>query len=720
MDELRRILLRHWGYENFRPLQAEAMGSVLAGRDSVVVLPTGGGKSLCYQAPALARPGLAVVVSPLISLMKDQVDALADRGVPAACVNSTLTAVERRRVAEEIRSGRLKLLYLSPERLMTEKTLSFLKEAPLSFFAIDEAHCISDWGHDFRPEYRMLSRLKESFPGVAVHGYTATATERVRQDIARELRLERPSVLVGSFDRPNLIYRVQRRGDLMRQIQEVLARHQGEAGIIYCIRRKDVEEICGNLRAMGHAALPYHAGLSDDDRKRNQDAFIKDQARLIVATVAFGMGIDKSDVRFVLHAAAPKSLEHYQQESGRAGRDGLEAECCLFSNGADFAVWRKIQSDLPGEAYDAAMQALRGIEDFCASLSCRRQSILRHFGQEPPAENCGACDICLGEAEPVAEALVVSQKILSCVLRLKEKFGGDYTSQVLLGSREQRILENRHDQLSTYGLLREAPKQAIRSWIEQLVSQGFLEKEGEYNLLKVTAAGRRLLKGELTPRLLRPAEKPKKEARIAKTSWEGVDRALFESLRALRRELAEKQKLPPYIIFSDATLRELARRRPSTVASFRTVSGVGEKKSAEYGAKFLGRIADHCREQGLKQDVLPAVGNVEPGQEAALSLAKRQAFALFARGQSIEAVAVATGRAFSTAAGYLCEFLEREAVCDPTPWVDAATAERVRAERDRQPDRRLRPIYEGLGETVPYEAIRIVLLCLRHAEEAAE
>ena len=347
VDPLRTILREYWGYDDFRPLQAEAMRAVVEGRDSLVVLPTGGGKSLCFQAPALAMPGLAVVVSPLISLMKDQVDALVDCGVRAACVNSTLTPAEKREIADEIKAERLKLLYLSPERLLTDRTLDFLQQVPLSFIAIDEAHCISEWGHDFRPEYRGLRVLKDRFPNVALHTYTATATPHVRDDIVRELGLREPEVLVGSFDRPNLIYRVRRRSDLLKQIREVIDRHADEPGLIYCIRRTDVEEIAAQLTSLGYQALPYHAGMSDEDRRRNQDAFINDRCRIIVATVAFGMGIDKSNVRYVIHAAAPKSLESYQQESGRVGRDGLEAECWLFHSAGDFQLWRRLQRDLP-------------------------------------------------------------------------------------------------------------------------------------------------------------------------------------------------------------------------------------------------------------------------------------------------------------------------------------------------------------------------------------
>ncbi|MES1213594.1 MAG: DNA helicase RecQ [Singulisphaera sp.] len=602
MEALLATIRKYWGYNAFRPLQAEAMAAVVAGRDSVVVLPTGGGKSLCFQAPALTLPGLAVVVSPLISLMKDQVDTLVDCGVAAAYVNSTLTPGERRAVADQVRAGELKLLYLSPERLMTDQTLGFLQGASVSFMAIDEAHCISDWGHDFRPEYRELARLKQVFPQIALHAYTATATERVRNDIAAQLGLEQPEILVGSFDRPNLIYRVARRTDRLRQIREVIDRHRDESGIIYCIRRADVESLCEDLLAQGHQALPYHAGMADEDRRRNQDAFINDRAKIIVATVAFGMGIDKSDVRFVIHAAAPKSLENYQQESGRAGRDGLEAECCLFYSGADFQTWRSLQVELPADALAAAEQLLAGIERFCIGVGCRHQSIVNYFGQQL-GESCSACDVCLDELEYVPDSLVIAQKILSCVLRLNERFGAGYTAAVLAGSREERILAAGHDRLTTYAILREHDRRDVRGWIDQLVEQGFLSKDGEYMTLTVSDAGRRLLRGEVTPQLLKPADRPRREAKVSLDSWQGVDRGLFEALRKWRRAKADERGIPPFIVCGDATLRDLARRRPASEAGLLEVHGIGEKKCAEYGEELLAEIAGYCEQQSLRQDV---------------------------------------------------------------------------------------------------------------------
>ncbi|MBX7166436.1 MAG: DNA helicase RecQ [Pirellulales bacterium] len=603
MDALRKILREYWGYEEFRPLQAEAMQAALDERDSVVVLPTGGGKSLCFQVPALAMQGLAVVVSPLISLMTDQVDALLECGVPTACINSTLTVAERRRVADQVRAGELRLLYLSPERLTTPRTLEFLSEVPLAFFAIDEAHCISEWGHDFRPEYRALKVLKERFPAVAVHAYTATATPRVRDDIVRELGLADPAVLVGGFDRPNLLYRAQRRGDLRRQIRQVIERHPGESGLIYCMRRADVEELCAALVAEGLRAVPYHAGMPDAERRDNQRAFVEDRAEIVVATVAFGMGIDKPDVRYVIHAAAPKSLEAYQQECGRAGRDGLPAECWLFYSPADFQIWRKLQSNLPADAYEAALATLAGIENYCRGATCRHRALVEYFGEAWPGASCGACDACLDELDEMPDALVLAQKIVSCVVRLGEGYGGDYTAQVLIGSHDERIVSRRHDQLSTHGLLADFDKRQVRDWIEQLVAQGFLNKESEYRRLQLTATGRELLRGDGQPRLLQAA--PPRTARAAKgdrrdpASWDGVDRRLFEALRQWRTTEAREREVPPYVIFGDATLRELARLRPTSYEALARVRGIGQHKLAAFGDAIIDLVVNYRRAQDV-------------------------------------------------------------------------------------------------------------------------
>src|SRR5262249_44849284 len=430
-SQLQDAVARYWGYTSFRPLQREAMDAVLAGRDSIVVLPTGGGKSLCFQAPAVVRSGIAIVVSPLISLMKDQVDTLVGNGVPAGLYNSSLAPDEKAAVVAGLRQGRYRLLYVSPERLVGEggdgflSLLSSCPMSPISFVAIDEAHCISQWGHDFRPEYRQLGRLRQQLPGVSLHAYTATATVRVRRDIAAQLALKDPNEFVGSFDRPNLVYRVVPRATLKKQLLEVLERHHREAGIVYCTSRREVDALAewlSSVPGLGVRALPYHAGLSDMERSRNQDAFLSERADIIVATVAFGMGIDRSDVRFVVHAGAPRSLEHYQQESGRAGRDGLEAECVLISSPADF-VKGGLMLQRTGELTDANVALLRQMERYATSVGCRHRYLMGYFGDDFAAGRgesggCAACDVCLDELEAAADPTVLARKILSCVARV--------------------------------------------------------------------------------------------------------------------------------------------------------------------------------------------------------------------------------------------------------------------------------------------------------------
>jgi ATP-dependent DNA helicase RecQ len=603
-DMLAAILKRYWGYESFRPLQEQAMRAVVSGRDSLVVMPTGGGKSLCFQVPAMAMEGLAVVVSPLISLMKDQVDALLECGIGAARVDSSQTPEENREAVRGVAEGRVRILYVSPERLVSGGFAAFLKAQRLSLIAIDEAHCISMWGHDFRPEYSQLGGLRDFFPGVGLHAYTATATAQVRDDIAVQLGLRDPEVLVGSFDRPNLFYRAEERANLQEQVAAVIARHRGESGIVYCISRRNVEEMCGKLAAGGVSALPYHAGLDDATRKTNQDAFIHDKADVIVATVAFGMGIDKPDVRFVVHAGMPQSLEHYQQESGRAGRDGLAAECCLFYSPADIMTWRLINSELEPEQAAIAGRKLDAMYAYCAGASCRHKALLRHFEQELGADRCGACDVCAGEVAAMPDALVTAQMILSCVVRLKERFGADYVSKVLTGSKDERIAASGHDGLSTWGLLASSPQRAVRNWVEQLVAQGFLRREGDYGVLVVTEEGRRVLKGHATPLLTMRKEAPRKRRRaeIEAAPAKGGDEGLFEALRGLRRRLADEKGVPAYLVFPDITLRDLAARRPTTKAHFLQVSGVGQKKADAYAGVFLDFVEKQSRSLGLETD----------------------------------------------------------------------------------------------------------------------
>ncbi|MEO8679896.1 MAG: DNA helicase RecQ [Vicinamibacterales bacterium] len=591
------ILERYWGYTAFRPLQREAMEAVLAGRDSLLVLPTGGGKSLCFQAPAIARDGLAIVVSPLISLMKDQVDTLVGNGVPAACYNSSLSAETKAGVTRGVRDGRYRLLYVAPERLVGDGGDGFLKlleSRPVSFIAVDEAHCISQWGHDFRPEYRQLARLRDRWPSVSLHAYTATATTRVRKDIVAQLGLRDPAELVGSFDRPNLVYRVFARATLKAQVLEVLERHRGQAGIIYCTSRKEVDNLSQWLNDTGWRSRPYHAGLADDERSRNQDAFLNEEIDLVVATVAFGMGIDRSDVRFVIHSGAPQSLEHYQQESGRAGRDGLAAECVLIASGADFLKWR-VMLEKNGEMSEARRGLLRDMERYAASVGCRHKRLVGYFGEAFAKDDCGACDYCLGELETVAEPVTVARKILSCVARVGQRFGAAHVANVLRGSESEQVRARGHHALSVFGLMKDATIDEMRGYIDQMLAHGLLQQGGdEYPILQITADGLALLKdaGAAPGLTLARQKRPDKtrlprRARVETEGWEGVDRDLFESLRALRLQVARQRGVPPYVIFHDTTLRELARLKPKTLAELHHVYGVGARKAEDLGPQVL-------------------------------------------------------------------------------------------------------------------------------------
>jgi ATP-dependent DNA helicase RecQ len=597
---LQDVVARYWGYTTFRPLQREAMDAVLAGRDSTVVLPTGGGKSLCFQAPAMVRPGLALVVSPLISLMKDQVDTLVGNGVPAALYNSSLAGAEKSTVIAGLKQGRYRLLYVSPERLVGEGSegfLSLMASCGVSFVAVDEAHCISQWGHDFRPEYRQLGRLRQLLPGVSIHAFTATATARVRKDIASQLALQDPVELVGSFDRPNLVYRVLPRATLKKQLTDVLDRHKGEAGIIYCTSRKEVDALAAWLTGIGIPSLPYHAGLSDAERSRHQDAFLSERADVIVATVAFGMGIDRSDVRFVVHAGSPRSLEHYQQESGRAGRDGLEAECLLIYSGADFMRWR-LMLERNGELTDASKILLQQMERYATGVGCRHRHLSRYFGDSYRSDDCAACDVCLDELERPAEPVVLARKILSCVVRVGQRFGATHVATVLRGHASEQVVSRGHQSLTTFGLLPDASVAELRGYIEQLTGLGLLQQTDDaYPVLGLTAKGLALLKDDqscpgLTLARQRPPRKdaPRLRSRVEAESWEGVDRAMFDQLRALRLEIARSRGVPPYVIFHDATLREMARLRPTTIGALLAVKGVGARKAEELGETFLAAI----------------------------------------------------------------------------------------------------------------------------------
>jgi ATP-dependent DNA helicase RecQ len=568
------------------------MHAVLSARDSVVVLPTGGGKSLCFQAPAVvADRGVALVISPLISLMKDQVDALRAAGVEAAYLNSAQTPAERNAVVASLHEDRCRLLYVSPERIVGDggPALRRLLQGPgVRFVAVDEAHCISQWGHDFRPEYRQLGQLRDEFPGVSLHAFTATATDRVRRDIVGELRLERPVVLVGSFDRPNLTYRVLRRADLYGQIRAVIRRHGNEAGIVYCLSRREVETLASRLAKEGHRAVPYHAGLADDVRSRNQEAFLQEEADIVVATVAFGMGIDRSNVRFVVHAGAPRSPEHYLQESGRAGRDGLPAECVLIYSGADFVRWR-LMLEANGELTPNGRTLLADMQRYATGTCCRHRTLVEYFGERYSRATCDACDWCLKELDVVGDSTIVAQKILSSVARLREAFGSAHVADVVLGRRTEKVAACGHETLSTFGLLRDESVGTVRGYIEQLVAEGFLSRAADpYPVLHLTAAGASLLKGQSSCTLYREVRPPATAKR--RDASAPVDSDLFDVLRNVRLRVARDRGVPPYIIFHDTTLRHMAERKPKTRDELHGVYGVGARKAADFGDAFLDAI----------------------------------------------------------------------------------------------------------------------------------
>ncbi len=612
-DPVAAVLRRYFGLDALRPLQREAIDAALAGRDALVVMPTGGGKSLCFQLPPLVSGKLTVVVSPLIALMQDQVDGLKLLGYPAAAAHSNLDAKGRTELQEQLRGGELRLLLVAPERLFLDGFLRMLEARDIGAFAIDEAHCISQWGHDFRPEYRRLRELRERFPGVPFQAFTATATPRVQQDIQEQLSLREPEVLVGTFDRPNLTYRVLPRVDLVGQVAEAVGRHPDAASIIYCISRKDTEGLADSLRQKGTDAKAYHAGLDAKTRTRISEDFRREQLHVVVATVAFGMGIDRGDVRLVVHAAMPKSIEGYQQETGRAGRDGLPAECLLLYSAADAAKWRTIversaeETGAPREVVDAQLTLIQQMQRVVNRAACRHRSLSEYFGQAYENDNCGACDFCLQELEPVPDAHVTAQKILSAVARTGQRFGSSYVIDVLRGSKNAKVVERGHHQLPTFGLLGHLTVAQVGNYIDQLIDGDDLARtDGEYPVLQLTKGSVEIMKGQREAVLVAPkqvlAARPRRERSGRRRASADDDRdltpaeqQLFEVLRGLRRDLAGQLGVPPYIVFGDVTLEAMARQRPDTELAMLQVKGVGQKKFDSFGARFLAAIAGHVR-----------------------------------------------------------------------------------------------------------------------------
>ncbi len=723
---MKEILRQYWGFDTLRPLQADAISAALSHHDSLVVMPTGGGKSLCYQVPPLVNDSLDVVVSPLIALMKDQVDGLREAGYPAIAMHSGLDAAARREAQAALMSGEARLLFISPERLVMDGFQQMLQRLGVRRFAIDEAHCISQWGHDFRPEYRQLAVLRDRFPDASIHAFTATATPQVREDIARQLNLRQPSILVGRFDRANLIYRVLPREDVQRQTAEVIERHADEAVIVYCLSRADTESMAQWLKSKGVKAAFYHAGMANADRHRTQEAFAKEDLDVVVATVAFGMGIDRSNVRCVIHTTIPKSIEHYQQETGRAGRDGLEAECVLFYSAADGIRWRSLieksaqAAEDPSVVIATATELLRHMESFSNSAVCRHKALSEYFGQAYDQANCGACDVCLNEVDVVPESTTIAQKVISCVARLRERFGVGQVVDVLQGADTENVRRFGHEKLTTYGLLKSLPKKTLQGFVYQILDQGLISRSGgEFPVLQLNTESWRVLRSEREVKLIRPREKLAKQTRQAETDWTGADMGLFEALRKWRRDAARQHNVPPYVVLTDASLMHLAKARPTREESLVQISGIGEKKREMWGEAIVDQITTYCLEAGLSTDQFDDL----PYAEAAPALArppkrttggaKPAADELFEQGATLDEVAEALQRARSTVAQYLEQYIYDRRPADIGPWVSAATYARVREAMGASHAPGISSLFRALNEEVPYDAIRLVVAHLR-------
>jgi ATP-dependent DNA helicase RecQ len=708
-EEMLLLLKKHFGYEAFRPLQREIMEATLAGRDTLAILPTGAGKSLCYQLPALARDGVTLVVSPLIALMKDQVDQLLATGVPATFLNSTLSPEENRHRLEEIRGGSCKLVYLAPERLMSGDFLSVVRSWKVTALAVDEAHCISEWGHDFRPEYRRLKELRQALPDVPAIALTATATPQVREDILVQLGLRDPASFLASFNRPNLNYLVEPKQDATAHIVSFVRSRGNESGIVYAQSRKRTEELATSLREAGIPAACYHAGLEAPERARNQEAFLRDEIRVVCATVAFGMGINKPDVRFVIHADLPKNLEGYYQETGRAGRDGLPADCLLlFSRGDVVKHLRFLDEISDAKVRENARHQLETMADFAESDACRRIGLLGYFGESWMVENCGACDNCLTPRE-TWDATVETQKVLSSILRVKQAGGPPvsirHLADILAGSRAEKILSRNHDKLSTYGVGKE---HSAAKWTEiarQLARKGTLAVDGgSYPTVSVSAEGMNILRERLPivlTRLMVVEKPPAKRAGDIE-----CDPGLFEVLRTHRKQVADAKEVPPYVIFSDVALRHMARFYPADESSFLKIPGVGERKLADYGPGFITEIvtwlANHPRIEfpPLSLPAAPATRPVTNGTS-------KVSLDLWRAGKTIEEIATLRGFAATTIESHLAQAIEAGEDLDPHRLYTREEESEMRAALEGYDDLSLKPVFEHLGGRVSYGKLRL-------------
>lgn len=706
--ELQQRLQQYFGYSTFRPLQENIIGDVLEGKDVFVLMPTGGGKSLCYQLPSVMKGGTTVVVSPLIALMKDQVDGLVANGIRAVYLNSSLSMDQQHAVMQRVRKAQVSLLYVAPERLVMDSFLELLNYTQVNFFAIDEAHCISQWGHDFRPEYRQLDILRKRFPDKPIIALTATATPRVKQDILDRLGITQAAIYQGSFNRKNLSYTILRKSNSFRQLFSYISRHRGESGIIYCQSRKAVEQLALRLQENGIKALPYHAGLPNDIRKENQEKFIHEDADVMVATIAFGMGIDKPNVRFVIHYALPKSIEHYYQETGRAGRDGLASECVLLYSYGDVFFYERFIAEKQDEEERAISKAqLQRMLEYAESNICRRALLLQYFDETFSEQNCKSCDNCLTTKETF-DATVLAQKILSCVYRTGQRFGIMHIIGVLTGSKAQNILDRDHHLLSTYGIVTNYDKATLRLFMYELIQYGYLSKsKDQYGILSLTPKSAVVLKGTQKVSLTKP------EMQIQTTQTEQPDmqynQTLFNRLRSLRKEISDKQNLPPYIIFGDKSLKEMAVYFPQTTEQFSMIYGVGEEKLQKYGDQFIKEIILYCEPLHLKP--LQKIRNVFPNGHQTNSRASDTAavsLSLFKKGKTVSQIAKERGFTEETIHRHLQQAYLRGETITVSSFVSYDKQQVIKKAFEVLGHERLAPVKEKLGENYSYTEIRWV------------
>jgi ATP-dependent DNA helicase RecQ len=705
------ILKETFGYDEFLPYQRETIENVLAGKDTLAIMPTGGGKSLCYQIPALMLDGLTLVVSPLIALMKDQVKQMRASGVPAVMLNSSLSPHEYQKNMDEVRDGSAKLLYLAPETLFTERIFTLLSRVRLGLLTIDEAHCISEWGHDFRPEYRQLAEVRQRFPNATCLALTATATERVRSDIKNSLNFEASNTFIASFNRKNLFIEVAPKRDAYGQTLDFLKNRKEESGIIYCFSRRQVDELASYLEINGYSVRPYHAGLDDATRKVNQEAFIRDDVNIIVATIAFGMGINKPNVRFVIHFDLPKSIEGYYQEIGRAGRDGLPAHCLLFYNYSDAGKIRYFIREKEGQEKVVATQHLDAIVRYAEDeINCRRKPLLAYFGEKYTAESCETCDNCTSDTNELEEITIPAQKFLSCVKRTGERFGAGHVVAVLRGSKNQKVLRFGHDKLSTYGIGDELTQKQWMHLSRQLEQLGFLKKTGEYNTLSLTPQAMDALRNR-TPIMGKLKEAERTSRRRVQEDLSNYDKALFTILRNRRKALADEAGVPPYVIFSDKTLVEMSVYFPQSEENLLKISGVGQAKLRRYGEIFLSEIQAYTQKNGLQEKEKENYREKSDKNRRYMIVGE-----LYNAGDSIESLSKRYQVQPSTILGHLARYAKAgyplkngKDLRSQTSLSPALQKETLQAFAEHGTDF-LRPVFDALGERVSYDDLKIMRL----------